>query len=122
MGFAQGQLKAIMYITIAVAVLNFTINYFLIPYYGSLGASIAFLISTFIQTLLYAKLMNQNIIKLDVKSCFITFINAILAISTAKFLTNNVIFAAAIALFVNTILALITNQLSVKQLKRLVKS
>lgn len=122
MGFAQGQLKAIMYITIVVAVLNFATNCALIPLYGSFGASLAFLVSTLIQTILYIKYMKQDHIRLNLKICGIAFMNAILAVTAAKLLTKNAIFAFAIGFSVSMILAFITNQLNINQLKRLVKS
>ncbi len=121
MGFAQGQLKTIMYITIAVALINLLLNLFLIPNYGALGAAFAFLISTFFQTLLYIKYMKQDHIRLDVKSSILAFVNALIAVITAKFLTNNAIFATLISVSVLTVLALITNQINYKQIKTIIK-
>jgi O-antigen/teichoic acid export membrane protein len=121
MGFAQGQLKNIMFITLMAAVSNFGFNFFMIPSLGSLGASIAFLISTIIQTLLYVVFIRQNQMKLDLKTCFMAFFNAIIGIGAAKIFTNNAIFAVIIALCVNTLMALMTKQLNVNRLKSLIK-
>lgn len=121
MGFAQGQLKAIMYITLVVALLNFGLNCLLIPLYDSLGASIAFLISTFLQTVLYVFFMKKDHLKLELHTCFIAFANAILSIVLAKLLTNNVIFATVVALLTTTILAVLTKQISPKHIMRIVK-
>lgn len=122
-GFAQGQLKAIMYITIVVALINFGLNYFLIPFYGSNGAATAFLASTVIQTLLYVKYMNQKVIKLNIKVSIIAFINAVASILIAKSLTNNIIFVTVLALGISVVIGILTRQLNIKEIKTiLVKS
>jgi O-antigen/teichoic acid export membrane protein len=122
MGFAQGQLKNIMFITIAAAISNFSLNFFMIPAFGSLGASIAFLISTIIQTALYVLFIRQNQMRLDLKTCFFAFFNATIGISAAKIFTNNAIFAVIMALLINTLMALITKQLNIKRLNSILKS
>lgn len=119
MGFAQGQLKAIMFITISVALLNLACNSVLIPLYGSLGASIAFLVSTIAQTLLYIKYMKQTQIRLNIKVCAIYFANTILSIMVAKFLTENVIVSSLIAVSLSVAFALLTRQISLGQIKKL---
>lgn len=121
MGFAQGQLKAIMYITISVAALNFGLNCLLIPSQGSFGASLAFLISTLVQTVLYVIFMKKDHLQIEIKTCFIAFANAIISIAAAKLLTNYAIFTTLLALVISVILALLTNQINLKQLKRIVK-
>jgi O-antigen/teichoic acid export membrane protein len=121
LGFVQGQLKSIMFITIGTALLNLLINLILIPYAGSNGAAIAFLISTLVQTLLYARYMSQSEIKLDKKACVLALVNAIVAVVAAKILTNNVIFAGSIAVTVLTVLAVLTKQINYYQIKKIIK-
>lgn len=122
MGFAQGQLKTIMYITIITAVTNLLLNYFFIPKWGSEGASWSFLIATSIQVTLYILWMDQRRLKLESKTCILAFVNGVLAVVAAKYLTNNPIFATAIALAVSTVFALVTKQIRIVQLQRVLKA
>lgn len=121
MGFAQGQLKSIMYITVSVAILNLILNLFLIPNYGGMGAAIAFLISTFIQTLLYALFMKQNHFKLEIGTSVLAFLNAIISVVLAKLISDNVIITTGIALFLAGLLALLTRQVQVKHIRNSLK-
>ena len=121
LGFVQGQLKTIMFITIGTAMLNLLINLLLIPYFGGTGAAIAFLISTFVQTLLYAYFMKQTEIRLDRKACLVAFANAFIAIVASKTLANNVIFAAGIAVVTLTVLAIFTKLINYNQILKIFK-
>ena len=120
MGFAQGQLKTIMYITIVVSLLNIILNILLIPLYSSLGASITFLLCTILQLVLYLKYINQSQIRLSFINIVITIMNAFIAILIGKISTNNVIFAGAFSIVIYSILSLITKQFNIKQLKEAV--
>ncbi|MDI1354688.1 MAG: polysaccharide biosynthesis C-terminal domain-containing protein [bacterium] len=121
MGFAQGQLKAIMYITLSVAVVNLGLNFFLIPDYKGMGAAISFLISTVLQTTLYIKLMNQKHIQLDLGTCLLAFVNAITAVCVGKLLSDQAVISAFIALALFSGLAVITKQIELKQIRNIIK-
>jgi len=120
MGFAQGQLKTIMFIIFSAAAINLVLDLLLIPHYGSRGASAAFLVTTLIQTFFYAKFIKQNHLKLPVKNCLLAFFNAIIAVLSAKLITNNVIFESLIALSLLFILALVTRQVNFFQVKKII--
>ena len=64
---ALGKQKIYMYYTICTSVLNITINYFLIPIYGALGAVIATVITEFFVFLIgfiyVIKFFNSNEVK-----------------------------------------------------------
>lgn len=121
MGFAQGQLKAIMYITIVVAVLNLLLNLLFIPLYDGMGAAIAFLISTFVQTILYIRFMDQKHIRLDMTTSILAFVNAIAAVYVAKLVSNHVVVTTVIALLLATALAVVTKQIHLKQIRNSIK-
>jgi O-antigen/teichoic acid export membrane protein len=121
MGFVQGQLKSIMFITITVSVLNIIANALLIPFYGSFGASVAFLICTLIQFLLYLKKIKQDQVKLNIKNSMLAFTNAAAALLAGKFLSNNVIFTSVMALGIYMGLTFITGQLKLKEVKQLIR-
>jgi len=120
MGFAQGQLKTIMFIILSSAGVNLVLDLIMIPYYDSLGASVAFLITTILQTFLYARFIKQKHLKLPVKNSLLAFANAILALLIAKFATNNAIFEAFVAVGTAFALAFITRQVNFSQIKRII--
>ena len=118
MGFVQGQLKTILFITITVSVLNIVANALLIPLYGATGSSFAFLACTVIQLLLYLKYINQVQVKLNFGNVLISLASAMIAIVIAKAAINNVIFAAMLAVFIHILLTFITKQISVGELRQ----
>jgi O-antigen/teichoic acid export membrane protein len=120
MGFVQGQLKTILFITVVVSVLNILANFLLIPFYGSLGSAISFLICTVIQLLLYIKYIDQSQVKVRFKSGAAIMVYAGVAILLSKLLANNIIFTTIIALGVYVGLTVITKQISVKQIKQII--
>ena len=94
MGFVQKQLKAIMYITIGVSVLNLLANIILIPLYGSTGAAIAFLLGTIVQLLLYYFTVNQDIMLINLKNALLLFLIAVSSILILRiFIENNYLLA-----------------------------
>jgi O-antigen/teichoic acid export membrane protein len=117
-GFIQGQLKTIMFITIAVSITNVAANALLIPFYGNTGAAIAFLACTVLQVSLYMLYIKQPQVKPGLKNCVLMLVNAGLAIALGKFTTNNIIFTTVTALFTFVVLTLITGQLKLKQLRQ----
>lgn len=118
-GFVQGQLKTIMFITILVSILNVASNAALIPFFNGLGAAISFLFCTLVQLVLYIRHIRKDQIKLNIRNCIISCLNALGAIVIGKFSANNIIFTTIIAIFVFTALTFITAQLNLKQLKQL---
>ncbi len=119
LGFVQGQLKAILYITITVSVLNIAANLVFIPLYGPLGASVAFLICTLVQLVLYFKFIRQDQIHLNVKSVLLTILYALLAAVITRLFVPWIIVAPVIALAIYTSLMFITGQISLRQISQL---
>jgi O-antigen/teichoic acid export membrane protein len=119
LGFVQGQLKVIMFITIAVSALNIIANLVLIPFFGGLGSAVAFLICTVIQVLLYIRFIDQRQIKFYMRDSAGIFICAAIAVVSTKLLTNNIIFTPIISIIAYTGMIFITRQLSLKQIKQM---
>jgi len=71
MAFAQHQLKQTFYITLIVSLLNLGLNLWLIPIMSKQGAAIAFVISSFVQLLLYKFLVNQRQLSVPLAPLFI---------------------------------------------------
>lgn len=122
LGFVQGQLKKIMYITLVVSLINIFLNLILIHFYGGLGSAISFLISTLIQVLLYYKLINQTQIQLNLKSCLITFSIAIFSIIISKQLTSSFIILPILSISIYLFILLFTKQINILSLRNLIKN
>jgi O-antigen/teichoic acid export membrane protein len=71
MAFAQHQLKQTFYITLIVSLLNLGLNLWLIPLMSKQGAAIAFVISSFVQLLLYKSIVNQRQLSVPLTPLFI---------------------------------------------------
>jgi O-antigen/teichoic acid export membrane protein len=121
LGFVQGQLKVIMFITIGVSIMNILGNTILIPFYGAQGSAIAFLASTILQLFLYLKYIHQNRLKFKLKNAGLAFLIAVFAVACAKFLSNNVIFTTAMALMIYVLLALLSKQIIFKEIKQVLR-
>ena len=121
MGFVQGQLKTIMFITIFVSLINIIGNIILIPLLGSTGSSITFLVSTILQLFLYVKYIKQQQIQLKLLDILKIIILAFLAILASKFLIYNIIFVPIVAVFIYIFLFFITQQINWKQINQFKK-
>ncbi len=122
LGFVQGQLKKIMYITLVVSIINIFLNLLLIHLYGGIGSAISFLISTLLQVLLYYKLINQTQIQLNLKSCLITFSIAIFSVIISKQITSSFIVLGILSISIYLLLLLFTKQINILRLKQLIKN
>lgn len=119
MGFVQGQLKSILFITITVSVLNIIANAILIPLYGALGSSLAFLACTVIQMLLYLKYIDQSQVKFNYLNVLISLASAFISVFLAKNLLTDIVFAAMLAVIIHTCIIFITRQVSFSELKQI---
>lgn len=72
-GFVQGKLKEIMYITISTSILNLILNFILIPLLGSLGSALSFLVSCSLQLLLYLLVIKQKKLKVKFQNPILLF-------------------------------------------------
>lgn len=97
LGFAQGQLRTIMIITVLASVINVVANLLLIPVIGTYGAALSYLISVATQLILYLRFIRRDKITLDAPSCLAPVLAALAAVILAKLITDNVIFATSLA-------------------------
>lgn len=70
MAFAQRQLKLTFYLTTTASLLNLILNLVLIPKWGSLGAALAYVISTATQFVLYKAFTDQRRLSVPVLPLF----------------------------------------------------
>lgn len=119
MGVVQDQLKSIMFIIISTSLLNIVGNLILIPQFGSQGAAIAYLISSIAQAFLYYRIVKQDKMKIHSKNLFLFGINAFVAIIVSRYCFINTYIVALMALIIYTLLALVSKQVRVNMLKKL---
>ena len=70
MAFAQRQLKLTFYLTTTASLVNLILNLVLIPKWGSLGAALAYVISTATQFVLYKAFTDQRRLSVPVLPLF----------------------------------------------------
>lgn len=119
MGFVQGQLKKILFITVTVSGLNILANAIFIPVYGALGSSLAFLTCTLIQLLLYLKYIDQKQVKLNYVNVILSLLSAFLSVLISKFLLDNVIYAAILAVILHSCIIFGSGQIKLFKLKQI---
>lgn len=108
MAFAQRQMKLTFYITVIVSVFNVIINLILIPKIGTVGAAIAFLLSTILQLCLYKSLVKQQSLKVKIQPLISGIIIAITAIFLARSLFANVFLATLFGLTFYLVVSFLT--------------
>jgi len=75
--FGAKKYKEVSGITISSAIINIILNLVFIPQMGGIGAAIAFLLATLIQTGLYYKLVNKSMMSIAVAPAIIFIATAI---------------------------------------------
>ncbi len=114
-GFVQGQLKEIMYITISSSVVNLILNLILIPYYGSIGSAISFLLSCLLQLILYLLVIIQENIKVDFKTPVLLFLLAASTVFICQMTVKNNYLSAFVASFIYITFAISFGLVSIKR-------
>jgi O-antigen/teichoic acid export membrane protein len=113
-GFVQGQLKEIMFITIGASVINIGLNIVLIPWYNATGAAIAFLISTIIQAILYWRFIKQDQVKINLTTLLFVMLAAALSVIITKILGFPAVTTMVVALGIYISIAFLSRQVSFK--------
>ncbi len=123
---AKGNLKILNAIALGGMVLNITLNLFLIPRYGALGATIATLVTQTLAAVLHILAANRQFgFEYEGKEIFKILLFTVLCWATlfiTKLLPVNWIMAFGISTITCTGLAIATNLLPVKDAVRLIKS
>lgn len=113
--FVQGQLKRIMYITIAASLINLVANLFLIPRYGGMGAALAFLGSTVLQLSLYLIYTGTSALKVDFRPAFYLFVFALVSLFLNMLLPLPLFLRPIFVVGVYTALALVSKTINLKE-------
>ena len=115
MGFVQGQLKEIMWITIVSSLVNLLLNIIFIPHYGSLGAAFSFLVTSLLQLISYLLFIRQHTIRVNLKKPILLFLGSVFAIFFAQWFFKNNYIAAIAASFFYVIFAFSLGLVSIKK-------
>ncbi len=122
--FASKKYNKVTTITIITAVSNLALNLILIPFYGGLGAAIAYLLTNVVQMLGYYVVVHNKIIKFPLRSLVFFLLLGLGAYYLSTFITDQPIYqiVAAVVLYVG--IALLTKMVKkshVTMLKTLLK-
>lgn len=115
-GFAQGQLKEIMYITVFVSILNIALNFLFIPKFNALGAAAAYLGSTVAQLILYVLAIRKHQLSLQVSTLLILLAGAAGSVIIVKLLHLPLALAVLLSLIIYVATAFLTAQVKLKDL------
>jgi O-antigen/teichoic acid export membrane protein len=116
LGFVQGQLKTIMYITIAVSLMNIAANIFYIPSFGSRGAALAFFTCTVLQLAHYMKFIRQDQFRIAYSWAILAVACAIAAWAVSRTLHVHYLLATLVAIILYSLLSYILNRKSIQAL------
>ncbi|MDI9320207.1 MAG: oligosaccharide flippase family protein [Phycisphaerales bacterium] len=115
MGFVQGQLKEIMWITILSSLTNLMLNIFLIPRYGSIGAAFSFLLTNLLQFAVYLLVVRQQTIRINLSKPALLFLGATCSIFLAQLVFKNNYIAGFAASFFYLIFSLSFGLVSIRK-------
>jgi O-antigen/teichoic acid export membrane protein len=117
LGFVQGQLKTILYITILVSVLNIVANVIFIPFFQARGAAVAFLICTLLQLGFYLRYIDQSKLRANLPSLLLFLCAAAVSVLIGKLCFTNIFLSASLAIAVYCCLAFFAGGISLKNIK-----
>jgi O-antigen/teichoic acid export membrane protein len=121
LGFVQGQLKPIMYITIATSLLNLGLNAVMIPLFDGPGAAWAFLACAIVQLVLYLVLISQRQLSFDLKGSFFYMTIAFIAVFTFRFFFSAGIVSATLATVFYISMALLFRMIKIAETRTLIR-
>ncbi|MEZ5018244.1 MAG: oligosaccharide flippase family protein [Flavipsychrobacter sp.] len=114
--FASKNYTKVTKITIVTAVTNLLLNLLLIPFYGGLGAAVAYLITNLVQMSGYYLVVKGKIMAFPLRSLLLFLIMGAIAYSISTFLTDNLVLQLVTSLGVYISLAILTKQVRKDQI------
>lgn len=114
--FSAKKYRYITMATIATAVLNIVFNLSLIPFLGGIGAALAFVLATTVQTVIYAYIVRRKVMSCDLYPLFIVLGIMGVAFGAAIFATGNVLLRLVIALGIYIPLIIAFRQMGKEQI------
>lgn len=111
LGFAAKKTKELSRIMAATAIVNIVLNIILIPMYGGVGASIAYLVTTVALLILCLRLIEKHLMTFSSISFVMLLISVSVAYFAAAMSSANVVLQLLIGLGIYLVLSVITKQL-----------
>lgn len=108
--FSSKEYKAISVITISSAVINILLNLVLIKYYNSVGASIAYFVTSFLQMMSYFVLVNRKILSFPLHRFIVLFLLAAGAYYIANTFVMMPVLKVIVAITVYVVAAILLKQ------------
>jgi O-antigen/teichoic acid export membrane protein len=122
LGFAQGQLKEIMWITIFASILNLILNIIIIPKFGGIGAASAFLLSSIAQLVAYHIVIKTEKLSISLNKPILMGISAFSIVAIFRIVSFNVYLSAILACILYICFGIITKQFSIAKIKTILYS
>lgn len=119
MSFAAKKYKKIASLTMFSAVLNLVLNIALIPFWGGVGAAVAYLITTIFQTLAYYLLVNKHMMHMPLYTLFRFLAVAAIAYLIVIFIPIHVGFQLILAVMIYVSLNFVTRWIDFEHFRNL---
>lgn len=116
LAFTSKRYKAVSTITIISAISNMVLNLVFIPFYGGIGAAVAFIITTMVQATLYYYLVRQQVMHLPVKSFISFLLLGAMSYCASIYISPNIFLQLSLALSIYIVLAFGLGQMSKQHL------
>ncbi len=114
--FCRWKYKTISFITALSAVCNVVLNLVLIPIYGGIGAALAFLVTSAIQTISYVVALKRNIISFPILKLLFFYAVSMVIFFGVKFVTNSIMLCFTLSITLYILFCIILQQISKKHL------
>lgn len=115
--FAKGQLLVTFRIAVISGLINIVMNLLLIPFYGAMGAAIAYLSCFIIQLILFWRFNRLNTVQPDILHFFKAVLSAATALIIAKLLTSNPWIIVLLSVSLYFILCIFSKLISLHKIK-----
>lgn len=120
--FSAKKYKKIATVTMLSAVLNLLLNLCLIPYYGGLGAALAYLITTLFQAAAYYIVVNKHLIDIPLYTLFRFMAVGVAVYIAVSYLQLHFLFQLLLSIVLYTAICFMTKWIGVENFKHLKQS
>ncbi|MBA3828784.1 MAG: oligosaccharide flippase family protein [Taibaiella sp.] len=114
--FSRRMYKAVLYNTIASAIINLVLNLILIPKYGGTGAAIAYLASNIAQVIVYFLISRQKILQFSLTPLVTFSALSIGAYYAGRYLTHTILMHLTVSLCIYVLLSVLLRFINKKHL------
>ncbi|WP_431200345.1 oligosaccharide flippase family protein [Mucilaginibacter sp. P19] len=117
LSFSVKKYKAVSSVTVICATTNIALNLILIPLLNGIGSAMAFLITNILQAVLYYRLVNKNIMHISLRPFVILFPAALAGWFITASINIHFLFRLLLGIVFYLLVALMSNQLSSRNIQ-----